>query len=284
LSKILGSSFKPRKKWGQHFLVDRRVVQCLITAAEIKPNEIVLEIGPGLGALTRELARCAAKLYLVEIDPELVRRLHEEFAGKEHVIVIAGDFLLLNLSAAFPEEKIKVVANLPYNVATPILFRLIAERQRFPQVMVTLQKEVAERLSAAPGSKAYGALSVLVQLYARVEKKFVVAPGSFSPPPQVESQVVFLTLQEAQRVPLADEEVFRRVVRAAFGQRRKTLRNALKGLLSNVAQDPFLQTGIDPSRRGETLSLEEFAALANSVTRHLQTEIKKAGCALNRSC
>lgn len=264
--------------------MDRRVVQRIIAAAEVKPDETVLEIGPGLGALTRELVHRAAKLYLVEIDPELARRLQEEFANQEHVRVIAADFLSLDLSASFPEEKIKVVANLPYNVATPILFRLLEERRRFPEAIVMLQKEVAERLSARPGSKAYGALSVLVQLYARVERKFTVAPGSFSPPPQVESQVVFLTLQEVQRVPLEDEEAFRRVVRAAFGQRRKTLRNALRGLLVNLAQDPFLEAGIDPSRRGETLGLEEFAALANSLARQMQTKIKKVVFSSERSC
>ncbi len=280
----MSARLRPRKKWGQHFLVDRRVVRRIVAAAEVKPDEIVLEIGPGRGALTRALAHCAAKLYLVEIDPELARGLSKEFAGREHVVIIAGDFLTLNLSTSFPEERIKVVANLPYNMATPILFRLIEERQHFPDAIVMLQKEVAERLSAVPGSKAYGALSVFVQLYARVESGFAVAPGSFSPPPRVESRVIFLALQKDQRVPLEDEEVFRRVVKAAFGQRRKTLRNALKGLLSDLARDPFLETGIDPLRRGETLDLEEFSALANSITRHLRTETKKVKFALNRSC
>jgi 16S rRNA (adenine1518-N6/adenine1519-N6)-dimethyltransferase len=251
-------------------LVDEDVARRIVAAADIGPREAVLEIGPGRGALTRELARRAATLYLVEVDPGLALALREEFGRVGHVIVVHADFLSLDLRAVLPPRDVNVVANLPYSVAIPILFRLLEERARFSRMTVMVQAEVAERLAARPGTGAYGALSVMVQLYARVRRAFVVAPESFSPRPKVSSEVVSLLPEERPRVPLVDEEAFRHVVRAAFGQRRKTLRNALKGLFAGMVPDPFSQTGIDGSRRAETLSLGEFAALADSVAAHLR--------------
>jgi len=255
---------RPHKQFGQHFLIDAAVIMRMIEAARISTNDIVLEIGPGLGALSDVLAGVAARLYVVEVDTMLAERLHMRFAGAEPVRVITADFLQLDLAAACPDPVVHVVASLPYNVATPILFRLLECRNKFPDATIMLQKEVAERLSAAPATKAYGVLSVLIQLYATVTTVCTVEPRSFFPAPKVQSQVVRLVFQELPRVAVHDTAVFRRVVKAAFGQRRKTLRNALRTGGYSDLDAVGTRVGIDMQRRGETLSLEEFAALANA--------------------
>lgn len=254
---------RPRKQLGQHFLIDSTVVDRMIAAAHIGLEDTILEIGPGLGALSDALAGLAARLYLVEMDTVLAGRLQERFARDNRVHVIAADFLSLDPAAVFPEPVIHVVASLPYNVATPILFRLLEHRHRFTEATVMIQKEVAERLGAAPGSKAYGVPSVLTQLYATVTTVCTAGPRSFFPAPTVESQVVRLVFQDSPRVAVHDERVFRRVVKAAFAQRRKTLRNALRAAGYEDLDTMRERTGIDLQRRGETLSLEEFAVLAN---------------------
>ena len=254
---------RPHKQLGQHFLIDPAVIAQMITAAQIGPKDTVLEIGPGLGALSESLAEVTARLYLVELDTLLADRLHQRFASDARVQVITADFLSLDLPATFPEPEIHVVASLPYNVATPILFRLLEHRRQFPEATVMIQKEVAERLSAAPGTKAYGVPSVLTQLYATVTTVGTVGPQSFFPAPKVESQIVRLVFQEAPRVVVQSEKVFRRVVKAAFAQRRKTLRNALRAAGYSDLDIAGKEVNIDLQRRGETLSLEEFEALAN---------------------
>jgi 16S rRNA (adenine1518-N6/adenine1519-N6)-dimethyltransferase len=254
---------RPHKQLGQHFLIDPTVIDCMIAAARIGPETTILEIGPGLGALSETLAEVSARLYLVELDTLLADRLRERFARDNRVQIITADFLSLDLSATFPEPVIHVVASLPYNVATPILFRLLEHRRQFPQATVIIQKEVAERLCAAPGTKAYGVPSVLTQLYATVTTVCTVGPRSFFPAPKVESQIVRLIFQETPRVAVQNEQAFRRVVKAAFAQRRKTLRNALRAAGYSDLDAIGARTGIDLQRRGETLALDEFAALAN---------------------
>ncbi len=253
---------RPHKHLGQHFLIDPTVIDRMIAAARIGPETTILEIGPGLGALSDKLAELAARLYVVEVDTVLADRLRERFARNDRVQVITADFLALDPSTAFPEPVIHVVASLPYNVATPILFRLLEHRRQFPEVTVMIQKEVAERLSAAPGTKAYGVPSVLTQLYAAVTTVCTAGPRSFFPAPKVESQVVQLVFQEAPRVAVRDEKIFRRVVKTAFAQRRKILRNALRAGGYSDLDEAGQQAGMDLQRRGETLSLEEFATLA----------------------
>ncbi len=257
---------RPHKQLGQHFLIDPVVIEQMIAAARIGPEATILEIGPGLGALSDKLAELAARLYLVEVDTVLANRLRERFAKNNRVQVITADFLTLDLSSAFPEPVIHVVASLPYNVATPILFHLLEHRRQFPEATVMIQKEVAERLAAAPGSKAYGVPSVLTQLYATVTTVCTAGPRSFFPAPKVESQVVRFVFQDSPRVAVQDERVFRRVVKAAFAQRRKTLRNALRAAGHNNLERVEERAGIDLQRRGETLSVEEFTALANVLT------------------
>lgn len=256
---------KPYKQFGQHFLVDVTVVQRMVAAARINPGDTILEIGPGLGVLSDHLAERVARLHLVEVDRVLADRLRDRFAKNDRVQVITADFLALDFPSTFLEPTIHVVASLPYNVATPILFRLLEHRRQFPEVTVMIQKEVAERLTAAPGTKAYGVPSVLTQLYATVETICTVGPRSFFPAPKVESQVIRLLFQETPRVAIREERAFQRVVKAAFAQRRKTLRNALKAAGYQELEAVEKATGITLQRRGETLSVKEFVALANAL-------------------
>ncbi|NOT57762.1 MAG: 16S rRNA (adenine(1518)-N(6)/adenine(1519)-N(6))-dimethyltransferase RsmA [Deltaproteobacteria bacterium] len=253
----------PHKKFGQNFLTDPTVVSRMVQAATIQPTDTVLEIGPGLGVLSDLLAETAGRLYLVEVDPVLADRLRARFAQQESVHIVTADFLELDIAATFAESPIRVIASLPYNVATPMLFRLLEHRRQFPTATVMLQREVAERLSAKADTSEYGALSVMIQLYATVTKVATVQPGSFFPSPKVQSQIVNLVFQDTPRVDVREVAVFRRVVKAAFGQRRKTLRNALKVTGYGDLEGLSVRSGIDFQRRGETLSLEEFARLAN---------------------
>ncbi len=254
---------RPHKKFGQNFLTDPTVVSRMVQAANIQPTDTVLEIGPGLGVLSDLLAEVAGRLYLVEVDTVLADRLRTRFAEQESVHIVTADFLELDIAATFAEMPIRVIASLPYNVATPILFRLLEHRRQFPTATVMLQREVAERLSAKADTTEYGALSVMIQLYAKVTKVATVQPGSFFPSPKVQSQIVNIVFQDAPRVDVSEVTVFRRVVKAAFGQRRKTLRNALKATGYDDLEGLSVRSGIDFQRRGETLSLEEFARLAN---------------------
>jgi 16S rRNA (adenine1518-N6/adenine1519-N6)-dimethyltransferase len=255
---------RPHRHFGQHFLVNPTIVTRMIEAAEIRSHDTILEIGPGLGVLSHELAARASKLYLVDVDITLAARLEKQFAKNERVHVVTADFLALDLDTTFPEPEIRIVASLPYNVATPILFRLLDHRDKFRTATVMIQKEVAERLTAMPGTKAYGVPSVLTQLYGTVTTVCTIGPRSFFPPPKVESQVIHIEFQEHPRVTVTDEVAFRRLVKAAFAQRRKTLRNTLRAAGYENLDEVSEKTGIDFQRRGETLTVEEFATLANS--------------------
>jgi len=263
----------PRKRLGQHFLVDRAVVARMVALAEVGPGDVVLEIGPGTGALTDVLAVRAARLYLVEYDRGLCGVLRRRFADNPAVQVIEGDALRIDLRRAIPERPVKVVASLPYNVSVPILFRLLEERRVFPDLTVMVQLEVAQRLLARAGTRAYGAPSLLFQLYAEVRGHFRVPSSAFYPRPQVASEVLRVTLAPDPRVPVDDPRLFAALVRAAFNQRRKMLRNALATLAGPGAlpvlawEEVFAATGIDGRARGETLDLAAFAALANAAAR-----------------
>jgi 16S rRNA (adenine1518-N6/adenine1519-N6)-dimethyltransferase len=227
----------------------------------------VLEIGPGLGALTDALAARAGRLYLIEIDPVLAARLAERYAQGPHVRVLVGDVLALPLAELVPERGVTVVANLPYNIATPVLFRLLELREQFPRAVLMLQREVAERLAARPGRGDYGVTSVLVQAFAEVRIAFRVSRRSFHPPPQVESAVVDIRWSASPRVELGEAEAFRTVVRAAFGKRRKMLRNSLADLGLGAArlESALDVAGIDPRARAETLDLADFGRLARAI-------------------
>ena len=267
---LAGTRHRPRKRWGQHFLCDPRVVQRIVEAAGLDATAAALEIGPGLGALTDVLADRCATLHLVEIDPALTERLRGRFASRSHVHVLHGDVLEMPLETQVPSGAI-VVANLPYNISTAVLVRLLELRAHLPRAVLMLQREVAARIVAPAGGRARGILGVLVQTYADVRTVCRVPPSAFLPPPQVDSAVIEVRWLAVPRVAIADEALYRRVVRGAFGQRRKMLRNALAGLGTELGfASPQLvarleAAGIDPALRAERLELADFARLTDAL-------------------
>lgn len=254
---------QPKKRFGQHFLHDRGVVQRILDALDPRAGEILVEIGPGPGALTRPLLDRIAHLHAVELDRDLAAQLREDYAP-DRLTVHEIDALKFDFCALAPAPtKLRLVGNLPYNISTPLLFHLLDQGHCIGDMLFMLQKEVVTRMAAAPGNKDYGRLSVMLQWRVRVEKLFDVKPGAFTPPPKVDSTVVRLTPHPAPPVRVQDAASFAQVVQASFAQRRKTLRNNLKGL---IPAETIAALGIEPERRAETLSLAEFAALANSLS------------------
>ncbi|MBI3574332.1 MAG: 16S rRNA (adenine(1518)-N(6)/adenine(1519)-N(6))-dimethyltransferase RsmA [Gammaproteobacteria bacterium] len=254
------SSHRPRKRFGQHFLHERGVIQRIVTAFSPKPTDHVVEIGPGEGVLTRELAGKVARLDVVEIDRDLIGHLRQSLP--ETVIIHNADALAFDFCTLAPSHsKLRVIGNLPYNISTPLLFHLLDQAHCVGDMLFMLQKEVVDRMVATPGGKEYGRLSVMLQWGAEMEKLFNVGAGAFRPPPKVDSSVVRLMLHAVPPVEVHDPQRFAQIVKAAFSQRRKVLRNTLKGL---VAPEIMERLGIDPGRRAETLSLMEFSALANT--------------------
>ncbi|MBP2626303.1 MAG: Ribosomal small subunit methyltransferase [Firmicutes bacterium] len=253
------------KKLGQNFLIDEHVVNSIVAAADIKSGETVLEIGPGIGTLTQGLAEAGANVTAVEIDRRLLEVLSKTLEGYDNVRVVHGDILRINIAETVGVTPYKVVANLPYYITTPIIMGLLEARMPIEVLVTMVQKEVAQRMVATPGTKDYGALSVAVQYYTKAEIMFIVKPDSFIPPPSVESAVIRCTVLDKPPVEV-NEKIFFRVVKAAFAQRRKTLSNTLKttGVPAETLKIILDAAGIDGARRGETLSLDEFAALANA--------------------
>jgi 16S rRNA (adenine1518-N6/adenine1519-N6)-dimethyltransferase len=265
---LAAAGLRPRKRWGQHFLCDPAVARRIVETAELGPQAVALEVGPGLGALTDELAARTARLYLVEIDPGLVARLRVQHGDNPRIRIVEGDVLTLPLPDVVREPDVTVVANLPYNIATPVLFRLLDLRARFPRAVVMLQREMALRLAARPGTSDYGVTSVLVQAFATVRVAFRVSRRSFMPRPEVDSAVVDIRWSAAPRADVPDPDLFRAVVRAAFGQRRKMLRNALAATIAGrgrSADRVFEAAGIAPTARAETLDLAAFARLTRAL-------------------
>jgi 16S rRNA (adenine1518-N6/adenine1519-N6)-dimethyltransferase len=257
----------PRKGWGQHFLVDRNILNKVIRTAEINEKDVVLEVGPGLGEMTIGLAKKAKKVITVEIDPKFVEILKKKFVDYSNVEVVNSDILKVDFKQFLKKEgrPIKVVANLPYQISTPLLFRFVESRELFSTLTLMLQREVAERMIAPPGGKDYGPLSIFVQVIANFSIPFFVKPTAFYPPPKVESAVIHMAWKEKPMVEIKDEEWFKKIVKGCFSYRRKTLSNALKHSDLSLPHDiePRIKTiGIDPQRRPETLSIQEFANLA----------------------
>lgn len=251
-----------RKSLGQHFLNDKRILQRIVDAAELTGAETVVEIGPGRGSLTELLLPAAKRLVLIEYDRKLAELLRVKYASSPSVTVIEADVLTVNLGEVAGGPFI-LVGNVPYYITTPILFHALAP-PRPERAVYLVQREVADRIVAAPGSDDYGALSVNVQGFAHAKKLFRVLPGSFDPPPKVESAVVRIEPRLDPVVPAADEVRFRRFVQDAFGMRRKQMRRVLRSLLNldATAAEAMLSTaGVDPTARPETLSPEIFARL-----------------------
>ncbi|MDH7601832.1 MAG: 16S rRNA (adenine(1518)-N(6)/adenine(1519)-N(6))-dimethyltransferase RsmA [Armatimonadota bacterium] len=263
---------RPKKRLSQHFLVDANILRRIANAAEVGPGDHVLEIGTGLGTLTRELAKKGAAVVSVEVDRSFQPLIEKVVTGLDSVEVVFADFLKLDLEDFLGDRwsgKWVLVGNLPYSITSPLITKTVSAKHLFSKIVVTVQKEVAQRLSAEPGSDQYGALTVFVQYYCEVEQLAVIPPSAFFPVPEVESALVRLKPRERPAVDVSDEQLFFAVVRSAFGKRRKTLLNALSSspvLRWNRDQTYRIlsRTGIDPSRRGETLSLGEFARLADA--------------------
>lgn len=255
------------KGLGQNFLINAEVVRRIVEAAEICAGDEVLEIGAGIGTLTQGLLEAGAHVTAVEVDKKLPAVLKETLAGYDNLRLIEGDILKLNLSELMP-RPFKVVANLPYYITTQILLTLLEKNLPVTKIVTMVQREVAERMTAAPGSKIYGALSIAVQFRADSRIAFDVPPSSFLPPPEVTSSVVVCNVRKP---PVeVDEDFFFRVVRTAFAKRRKTLLNSL----ASFGRDKLVASGIDVGRRAETLSLEEFARLANFLAGNLTVAIE----------
>ena len=261
-----------RRALGQHFLRDDWLAGRIVELVAPTVRDLVVEIGPGGGALTEHLARAAGRVLALEIDPALAARLRERFAGRPEVEIVEADarrFPYADLRARRPDASGRVLAvgNLPYSVGKPILAALVEAGRAIDEMALMLQKEVAERVAASPGTKAYGALSVLTQMAAEARLAFSVPPAAFVPPPKVESAVIHLRVRATPAVAVADPVRFGAVVRAAFSQRRKNLANALAaGLRRRVEETRLIVTaaGLDPNCRAETLSLADFAHLTTA--------------------
>jgi 16S rRNA (adenine1518-N6/adenine1519-N6)-dimethyltransferase len=260
---------RPRKRFGQHFLHDPGVIARIVAAIHPLPGDPLVEIGPGQGALTLPLLAAAGRLTVVELDRDLILPLQARCRDAGELTVYNQDALRFDFCALAGGGPLRVVGNLPYNISTPLLFHLLEQQHCIADLHFMLQKEVVERMAAGPGTKAYGRLSVMLQYRCAVELLFRIGPGAFQPPPQVDSAFVRLQPHRTPPVTVDDEQVFTRLVQQAFAQRRKTLRNTLRGLLD---ADEIGKAGVDPAARAETLGLSEFAALANRAARHSRND------------
>lgn len=265
----------PSKRFGQNFLTDQRIIQRIVEALSPRPDETIVEIGPGRGALTKALLEQAGRLVAIEFDRNLLPILEESFGSKENFTLVQNDALVTNFcDAILPATEARVVANLPYNIATAILQRLIEQRRCLTEMVLMLQKEVVERITAAPGSGERGYLSVFVQTYCETEKLFDVAPSSFRPAPKIWSSVLRLVVRPRPAAEVRNEERLWQVVSAGFAQRRKTILNNLRNAPSPLqeivkshggASIVLCQAEVDLQRRAETLTLDEWARIARAM-------------------
>lgn len=271
IKRLLDShGLRPKKRLGQNFLIDRNILQKILDAAELDSTSLALEIGPGLGTVTYEMAQVAEKVVAVEADRDLVPILIEIFEDRSNVEIVEGDFLKLDLpeflQSRFGNRKCEVVANLPYYITSPLIISLIECKERVNKMVVMVQQEVADRLVAAPGTDGYGSLSVFIQYHCSVRIVGKAKRTVFLPAPDVDSAMVRLDVRETPAVNVEDEQLFFKIVRAGFGQRRKTLLKSLSGSQDlgwskEITADVLEKAGIDPIRRAETLSLDEFASI-----------------------
>lgn len=251
-----------RKRFGQNFLSDNHYIQRIVESVAAQADDRLVEIGPGLGAITEHLVDKVAELHVVELDRDLIPRLEQKFAGLDNFTIHHSDALKFDFGKLAGNEQIRVVGNLPYNISTPLIFHLLNQRQSIKDMYFMLQKEVVERICAQPGTSAYGRLSVMTQYYCQADMLFLVPPGAFQPPPKVESAIVRLQPYKTLPNPVRDEKLLNQIVTAAFGQRRKTLRNSLKNFIDEAGLE---QLGIKPTERAEQLSLAQFVDICRKV-------------------
>lgn len=269
-------NFRLSKSLGQNFITDRGVIEDIISGCGAGPEDLVIEIGPGIGVLTDAAAEAAAKVVAIEIDDKLIPILQKTLAHRDNVEIVHQDVLKTDINGIIAREReagsftgdAVIIGNLPYYITTPIIMKLLEEGVDAASITIMMQKEVADRIKAVPGSKAYGALSVAVQYHCGIEQVAAVPKEVFVPRPKVDSAVLKLTLRDEKPVELVDEKTFFACVRGGFGQRRKTLLNSLTGVCGRSKEQIktiLEQTGVDPVRRAETLTMEEFARIANAV-------------------
>ena len=251
---------RARKRFGQHFLHDAGVIARIVAAIDPQPGQRLIEIGPGLGALTFPLLARCQRLEAVELDRDVIPKLIERAQGRGELLVHEADALAFDFATLAPgRRELRLCGNLPYNISTPLLFHLLESAAAVIDMHFMLQKEVVTRMAAAPGGGDYGRLTVMLAVHCRVERLFDVGPGAFRPPPRVDSSIVRLVPHRTPPFAIGDRARFATVVARAFGQRRKTLRNSLRGVVDEAG---FEATDIDPIRRAETLAPEDFARLA----------------------
>ena len=261
-------NFKFTKSLGQNFLVDQSVPRDIVDGADVGPEDLVIEIGPGVGTLTAQLLKIAKRVVAIELDDTLIPILTEELGGYSNFSLIHNDALKVNFDEIIGDEKsVKLVANLPYYVTTPIIVKLLKEKHKFKSLTIMIQKEVAERMNAEPGNKDYGALTLLVQYYCNTKIVRKVPPACFIPRPKVDSIVIRLDKLDEPKVKVDNEKLFFDIIRNSFNMRRKTLWNGVKsiGPAKEKLEEAFEKAGVDPKRRGETLSIQEFATLSNCI-------------------
>jgi 16S rRNA (adenine1518-N6/adenine1519-N6)-dimethyltransferase len=263
-------SHRPRKRFGQNFLHDPVIIDRIISTIRPKQSDALLEIGPGQGAITCPLLEAAGKLTVIELDRDLIGPLQARCASIGELTVYSADALSFDFCQLASQQPLRIIGNLPYNISTPLLFHLLDQHQCIRDMHFMLQKEVVERMAAGPGCGQYGRLSIMLQYRCRVTPLFTIGSGAFKPPPKVESAFVRLEPYARPMVQVSNEDAFETLVRQAFSQRRKTLRNTLRGLLD---ADLISSLAIDPSARAESLGIAEFAALANRLQEIRQRRI-----------
>jgi 16S rRNA (adenine1518-N6/adenine1519-N6)-dimethyltransferase len=254
----------PRKRFGQNFLHDPTVIRRILSVVAPRPGQRLVEIGPGHGAITTGLLKAAGRLDVVELDRDLLAPLAKLSEDLGELTIHNADALDFELCRLYPRERLRLVGNLPYNISTPLLFRFLEQADCIDDMHFMLQREVAERIAAVPGSKVYGRLSVMIQVYCRAEPLFRVGPGAFTPAPKVSSAFLRLIPHRPLPVPVLDPAFLSRLVARAFAQRRKSLRNSMKGL---VSAELLEAQGLEPRRRAEELSVETFVRLANAASK-----------------
>lgn len=277
-STIRKHNIKLTKSLGQNFLIDENIITKIVDQGDVTKDDLVIEIGPGIGNLTRELAKRAGSVVAVEIDKHLIDALHENLSEFDNVRIINEDILKVDIEELINNanlSNVKVIANLPYYITTPIIMKLLEKQTRISKMIFMIQKEVAKRIVSKEGTKDYGVLSIAVQYYSTPKIAFIVSPNCFIPKPDVDSAVIALEIDKEPKVSLKSQDIFRKTVKAAFSQRRKTLLNALSSsmgfdLSKDEYKEIFKELGIAENQRGETLSIYQFADLSNKICEKLK--------------